>query len=144
MDYDDLVAKLLRIEALHSGATTEGERAAAASARERIFARLREAEVSDPPIEMKFSLPDPWSRKLFLALARRYGLKPYRQYRQRYSTVMLRVPRRFCDDVLWPEFIALSAELRTYLEQVTDRVIAEGLHGDSSEAPEMPAIGGAT
>jgi len=34
---------------------------------------------------MAYSLPDPWQRKLFLALCRRYELKPYREYRQRMS-----------------------------------------------------------
>lgn len=136
----DLIAKLLRIEALHAGATTPGERAAAANARERILERLRQVEREDPPIEMQFSLPDPWTRKLFLALARRYGLKPYRMPRQRYQTVMLMVPKRFLDQTLWPEFQALSAELRAYLQQVTERVIAEAIHGDATEAPEVRAI----
>lgn len=136
----DLIAKLLRIESLHAGATTPGERAAAANARERILERLRQVEREDPPIEMQFSLPDPWTRKLFLALARRYGLKPYRMTRQRYQTVMLMVPKRFLDQTLWPEFRALSAELEAYLEQVTERVIAEAIHGDATEAPEVQAI----
>lgn len=31
-----------------------------------------------------YSLPDPLKRKLFVALCRRYGLKPYRQPGRRY------------------------------------------------------------
>ena len=142
MDHQELIAKLLRIEALHAGATTLGERAAAANARQRILDRLRHVEVEDPPIAMQFSLPDPWTRKLFLALARRYGLEPYRMPRQKHQTVMLRIPRRFLDQTLWPEFIALSTELRSYLEEVTERVISEGLQGDAAEAPEVRVIGG--
>ncbi|MBA2322188.1 MAG: hypothetical protein H0V89_13670 [Deltaproteobacteria bacterium] len=140
MDQQDLIAKLLRIEALHAGATTPGERVAAENARQRILDRLGQFQREDPAVEMRFSLPDPWTRKLFLALARRYGLKPYRLPRQRYQTVMLRVPKTFLDGTLWPEFLALSAELVTYLGEVTDRIIREGLHGDSSEAPERPEI----
>jgi hypothetical protein len=34
---------------------------------------------------MQFSMPDQWSRHLFLALCRPYGLKPYRHYRQRHQ-----------------------------------------------------------
>ena len=40
------------------GATTEGERGAAEAAVERLRAKLDEFSRSDPPIEMKFSLPD--------------------------------------------------------------------------------------
>lgn len=135
-DESDLIAKLLRIEALHAGATTPGERAAAASAMDRVRARLAEVERADPPVEYKFAMNDMWSRKLFMALSRRYGLSPYRYKGQRYTTVMLRVPRRFVDQTLWPEFQALDRELRTYLATVTDRVIREGLHGDTREADE--------
>lgn len=42
-----LLERLARVEALHSGATTPGERAAAAKARERVAARLIEARASD-------------------------------------------------------------------------------------------------
>jgi hypothetical protein len=51
---------------------------------------------------MQFSLPDQWSRHLFLALCRRYGLKPYRYYRQRRNTVMVRAPK-LIEDVVMPQ-----------------------------------------
>jgi hypothetical protein len=59
-------------------------------------------------------LGDPWSRQLFLALARRYGLRPYRLYRQRRTTVMLTVPESFVTEVFWPEFEQLNEALTTY------------------------------
>src|SRR5688500_4903812 len=133
-DESDLIAKLLRIEALHSGATTPGEKAAAESAMQRVRARLKEFERRDPAVEYKFTMNDQWSRQLFMALARRYGLSPYRYRRQRHTTVMLKVPRTFVDQTLWPEFQALDRELRSYLASVTERVIREGLHGDIAEA----------
>ncbi|RPI41780.1 MAG: hypothetical protein EHM59_19390 [Betaproteobacteria bacterium] len=132
-----LRAKLRKLEALFVGAGTPGEKAAAEAGIERIRARLAELERSDPQIEMQFSLPDQWSRKLFLALCRRYGLKPYRLRRQRASTVMLRVPRQFVDQLLWPEFKELSSELAQYLDEVTTRLIREEVHGDTSEAHEV-------
>ncbi len=132
-----LRAKLRKLEALFVGAGTPGEKAAAEAGLERIRARLAELERSDSPIEMQFSLPDQWTRKLFLALCRRYGLKPYRLHRQRTTTVMLRVPKQFLDQVLWPEFKELSAELSRYLDEVTTRVIREEVHGDTSEAHEV-------
>ena len=70
--------KLRKIEALFAGAGTAGERLAAEAALERVRARLGELSRQDPSIEMQFSMPDQWSRHLFLALCRRYGLKPYR------------------------------------------------------------------
>jgi len=97
--------KLRKIEALFAGAATIGERTAAEAALGRVHARLAElAELQgrDKTIEMQFSLRDQWSRRLFLALCRRYGLKPYRLYRQRLTTVMLQVPQAFVDQVLWP------------------------------------------
>ena len=66
------------------------------------------AGVGEGLIEMKFSLRDVWSRQLFVALSRRYGLKPYRYPRQRRTTAMLSAPERFINDTLWPEFQELS------------------------------------
>ncbi len=132
-DYERFLNKLLAIVALHAGATTEGEKDAAARARDRILARLATTKREEPAVPYKFSLPDPWTRKLFIALARRYGLQPYRRYRQHVQTIMLDVPVRFVDETLWPEFEALSAELRQYLGEVTDRAIADALQADGSE-----------
>lgn len=86
---------------------------------------------------MQFSMADQWSRRLFLALARRYGLAPYRYRRQRLTTVMVRVPRRFVDQVLWPEFQELNKALVHYLNEVTLRIIHDEVHGDASEAAEV-------
>jgi hypothetical protein len=129
--------KLRKIEALFVGAGTPGERLAAEAALARVRARLAELGLQDPPIEMQFSMPDQWSRHLFLALCRRYGLAPYRRYRQRRNTVMVRAPRGFLDDVLWPEFQELHQTLQAYLQEVTLRIIREEIHADASEAPEV-------
>jgi hypothetical protein len=96
--------KLHKIEALFAGAATAGERAAAGAAAERIRARLRQTEGAEQAIEMKFSLSDSWSRQLFIALARRYGLQPFRYRRQRRTT-MVRGPKSFLEQFLWPEFL---------------------------------------
>jgi hypothetical protein len=130
--------KLRKIEALFAGAGTPGERDAAEAALARVRAKLAEIERRDPPVEMQFSLGDPWSRHLFLALCRRYGLKPYRYPRQRRTTVMVRAPRGFVEGVLWREFQDLDAELRTYLQEVTFRIIREEVFADTSDAQEVP------
>jgi len=129
--------KLRKIEALFAGAGTEGERLAAEAALQRVRARLAEIGRSEQPTEIQFSVPDTWSRHLFLALCRRYGISPYRYPRQRRSTVVLRAPRRFVEDVLWPEFKELDVELRSYLQEVTLRMIREDVFADTSDAPEV-------
>jgi hypothetical protein len=133
----ELRDRLRKIEALFAGAGTAGERMAAEAALDRIRARLAELERGDASVEMQFSMPDEWSRRLFLALCRRYGLNPYRYHRQRRTTVMVRVPRGFVDQVLWPEFQELNRALRAYLDEMTLRVIREEVFADASEAAEV-------
>ena len=129
-----LIEKLQRIEELFAGATTPGERIAAANALKRIQQRVEDLRQIDPPIEYKFRVENMWSKRLFVALLRRYGIQPFRYYRQRYTTVMAEVPRRFVDETLWPEFQKINSELETYLQEITDRVVKEVLHEDSSDA----------
>jgi len=134
MNENRLIEKLRLIEALFAGAATEGEKDAAEHARARILGRLKFWEKRDPPIEYRFSMGDVWSRKVFVALLRRYGIKPYRYSRQRRTTVMARVSKRFVDETLWPEFKEISETLQEYLTDVTDRVISRVIHKDSTEA----------
>lgn len=138
MDERQLLEKLRLIEALHAGAATEGERDAAAAARDRIRARLRQFQAEEAPLEFTFKMPDTWSRRLLVALLRRYQIQPYRYRRQRLTTVMARVPRKFVDEVLWPEFEELNRTLRQFLSDVTDRVISGAIEADMSEAEERP------
>ncbi len=133
-----LVEKLRKIERLFARTDVAGERAAAESALERIRERIGQLERTEPPVEFRFSLPDAWSKSLFLALLRRYGLEPYRYRGQRRTTVMVRVARTFADQVLWPEFREIDATLRQHLDSVTRRIIATAIHGDTRDAEERP------
>lgn len=133
----ELREKLRKIEALFAGAGTDGERHAAGAALERLRARLEALRRRDPAVELQFSMPDQWSRQLFVALCRRYGLEPFRYHRQRMTTVVVRVPRGFVKEVLWPEFQELNKALVTFLSEVTLRVIREEVHADASEAVEV-------
>ena len=144
MTQEQLLEKLRLIEALHVGAATEGERGAAASALERILNRLRQTQQTDPPIEFRFGLRSEWSVRLLIALLRRYQLRPYRYPRQRHTTIMARLSRRFVNETLWPEFCELERTLRSYLTEVTERVIREALTADDSDVevrPEPAALG---
>lgn len=139
MDEAKLIEKLRLIEALFAGAATAGEKDAADRARQRILERLKTVERVDPQVEFKFRLRDMWQRKVFVALLRRYGIKPYRYSGQRYTTVMARVPQRFVHETLWPEFEEISQTLRSYLAEVTERVVAQVICQDSSEADVVEA-----
>lgn len=128
--------KLRRIEAVHARPGSEGERQAAARARARIEARLKELEAEDPPVEYRFSLADQWSRHLFVALLRRYGIHPYRYRGQRRTTVMARLSRGFVNDTLWPEYLELRGTLAAYFDALTDRVIEQALEVKAGEVEE--------
>ncbi|MFZ1963507.1 MAG: hypothetical protein WAU78_08565 [Roseiarcus sp.] len=131
---DQLRERLSKVEALLFGAATIGERDAAGAAAERLRAKLDEAGRRDPPVEMKFSMPDQWSARLLIALCRRYGFKPFRYARQRSTTIMVKAPRRFFDAVVWRQFPDAHADLWLYFEETTERLIREAIHADSADA----------
>jgi hypothetical protein len=141
-DREKLFEKLRKIEALHAGAATPGERDAAASARDRIRSRLASLAEHEPSEEYRFSMDNPWSRKIFVALLRRYGVQPYRYPRQRRETVMARVPRSFVEKTLMPEFREMDRALFDHLERITDDIISQGISNDTSEAREVDSLGG--
>jgi hypothetical protein len=132
----ELREKLRKISALFEGATTPGERNAAAAAIARVKQSLMGMLRTEQPIEMKFSLPDRWQRRLFAALCRRYGLEPYRYKGQRYTTLLVRAPRSFIDKTLWPEYLEIKGALDEYLNEATERIIREEVYRDAGEAPE--------
>jgi len=99
-----LLEKLRKIEALHAGATTEGERAAAQAA-QRISERLAQTRVAEPDVIRQYSIHDTASRRLFIALCRRYGVRPYRYPRQHRSTLCVRAPESF-QSKLWDHYCA--------------------------------------
>jgi hypothetical protein len=134
---EDLRLKLRKIEALFEGVGTIGERDAASEAIGRIKAKLTQTVETAPPLEYTFNFSDRWSKQLFMALCRRYALSPYRYARQRYTTVMVRVSKSFVDDILWPQYEALSKALQEYLEQATEKIISEEIHQDTTEAQEI-------
>jgi hypothetical protein len=132
--------KLRKIEALYAGGSTPGERLAAQAAAERIRARLAATARTEPPIEMRFSINDSWSRQLLIALCRRYGLRPYRYPRMHRQTLIVKAPRSFVETVLLPEFEAINAALIEYLSSITERIIREEVYRDVADADEiMPA-----
>ena len=131
--------KLQKVEALYSGAGTAGEKNAAGAAMERLRAKLVEISRRDPPVEMQFSMPDPWAARLFIGLCRRYGFRPCRYPRQKRTTIMVRAPREFFDAVVWRQFSGMHLDLWRHFEETTDRLIRESVHADTSDAESVPA-----
>lgn len=137
---DELKEKLRKVEALFMGAATPGERDAAGAAMGRLKAKLAETTAKERPIELKLTLPDGWAVRLFIALCRRYGLRPYRYPRQRRTTVMVRAPKSFFDAVIWREFNEVHADLHAYLEETTARVISDAIHADTRDADTVAEL----
>lgn len=141
MTREELIEKILKVEALFSGTDSPGEKQAAGSALERLKAQL--AAAPEPAVEFKIKIDDPWKRQLFVALCRRNQLHPYRLPRQRRTTIMVRTTRSMLDRILWPQFLELSNLLHAYLDEATQDIIARSVHGDLSEAEEQFNLGGA-
>ena len=139
-----LFEKLRKIETLFARTTNAGERQAAESALDRIRRRLKQLEAAETPIEVRFSLSDGWSKALFIALLRRYGLKPYRYASQRRTTVMVKVVPSFLDEILWPEFQEVNSTLRAHLDAVTNRIIQQAIFRRDGEDGDIEERSGTT
>ena len=141
MDEAELIRKLKLIEALHKGATTPGEKEAAAAALRRIENRLEQEvrKASEQPEPYTFTVSDHWHGQLLMALLRKNEIQPYRHYRQRRTTFRATVSKKFVDEVLWPQYLEMSAELSKYLGEITERVIKTAVHSDFSEPKVLTA-----
>lgn len=127
----ELIEKIKKLEALFAGGATKGEQAAAKAAKERILDKLKDSRSKEKDKEYAFHLPDMWSRNLLLALCKRYDITPYRRYRQKHTTVMIKAPENFINEILWPEYIEISKVLREYLDEATNRIIQKEIYGGS-------------
>lgn len=116
---------------------TAGERSAAGAAAERIRRQFETASKKEHAEEFKFSIPDRWSRQLFIALCRRYGIKPFRYARMHRQTVMLSAPASFVRMTLWPEFEELSRALTAHLDEITRQIIRDEVHAATPDAEEI-------
>jgi hypothetical protein len=129
---ENLLEKIKKIEALINGAQTIGEKDAAISAKDRILSRYPELKNQKNLIEYSLRTPDNWHKKLLLAICRKYGLKPYRYKRQKYTTVMLKINEDFLNKVVWKEYLEYSDHLEKLVNTVTDELINK-IHKDEDE-----------
>ncbi len=143
-DRSTLESKLAKLEELFRRTGSAGEQAAAGAAIDRLQGRLGTVgSDSEPKVELKFSLPDVWSVRLFVAICRKHGVRPYRYPRQHRTTVMVFAVERAFDRSAWAEFCLLHDELERYFGEVSDELItrAMGSDGDDS-ALEMRRLPG--
>ena len=127
--------KLAKLEALFARGATEGERAAAGAARDRLQAKLAsETDGHDTPeVELQYSLPDVWSVRIFVALCRKHGIRPYRYPRQRRTTVMVRVQETGFEQTVAAEFRTLHEELTAYFNATVEHLIADAMKSDGND-----------
>jgi tRNA nucleotidyltransferase (CCA-adding enzyme) len=140
MTRDEILEKMRKVEALFQNTNHKGEANAALDALGRLSRQL--TALPEEELEFQISLPDPWKRQVFCALARKMGLEPFRRYRQKYSTVMIKCGAKVMNEVLWPQFEQLSQLLSTYLKEATEDIIASAIHSDTSEATEKRELSG--
>lgn len=132
-----LLEKILKIEALIQGSSSDGEREAARFAKERLSSQLakRQAEL---PVEYRFSFDCYWKKRLFMSLCKKHGFTTYRYPRQRYTTACLRVPESMLREVLQPEFRRYAKMLEELVEEIM-KDLTDQIHKTDEE--EM-VIGG--
>lgn len=148
----EIADRLAKLEALFARGATDGERAAAGAAIERLQARLEPKDApprgqtsarEEPEVELQYSLPDVWALRLFIALCRKAGVRPYRYPRQRRTTVMVRVRPSVFDRTVMAEFTALNRALTETFAEIVDHLIADAMRGDGDDSTlDQPRIGG--
>ncbi|WP_292294887.1 hypothetical protein [Marivita sp.] len=131
----DIREKLAKLERLFAQGATHGERAAAGAARDRLQARLDlgAADSAEPEIELQYSLPDVWSVRIFVALCRKHGVRPYRYPRQRRTTVMVRVRQASFERTVASEFRTLYREVTAYFDETVNHLIADAMKSDGDD-----------
>lgn len=115
MDEDALVEQLHQIERqLVAGAAvgTEACRAELAAWRKR-----------EPDQEFRVSMPTPTAQRVLVGWCHRYGLTPYRKPRQRETTICVRVPRGFMQEVMWPRVDAMAHVIDQAAADAARRVV---------------------
>ncbi len=124
---DSIFDRIKKVEALIEGATSEGEKQSAILAKARL-----EKSIPKEEIEYTISTGDMWHKKLFTAICHKYNLKPYRYYRQKHTTVMVKISKPFLDETVWPEYLKYARILEELVDEITTEVITK-IHKDEEE-----------
>jgi hypothetical protein len=68
-------------------------------------------DIKNNIVEYTIKTQDSWHKKLFVAICNKYDIKTYRYYRQKYTTVMIKINEIFLNEVLWKEYLEYSGIL---------------------------------
>jgi hypothetical protein len=109
-----LIDSFRAIERKHAGLQS----ATGDEARDCIRARLQESANAPDIQEFQCTLKNDWEGFVLHALLKRYGIPPYRYRKQRKSTVLVRVSKRFMNELLWPIFQEVSAVLYARFNEI--------------------------
>jgi hypothetical protein len=69
------------------------------------------------------------------------------EMRAHLGEIGAREAERFVAETLWPSYLEMSSALQKYMNTVTDRIIGEAIHQDSTDAAvvaEPPSLPGPT
>lgn len=134
-----ILNKIAKIEALIQRGASEGERAAALLAKERLMTKIARQE-DEIPIEYKVSTDSTWKKRLFTAICSKHGLSTYRYHRQKYTTTQVRVSKAIMDMVLWPEYQRHVGMLGELVEEILQELIVKIHQPDEKEVVIMGEI----
>ena len=126
-----IAEKLQKVEALRQGATTEDEKNAAQNARIKLKKKLEQYQRKEKILEWTFRTRSRFEKRLLQAVLKRYGLRPYRYKRQKYTTVMAKMSKSVCE-IVWSKYQQMRKILSDHLDDVTDKIIKAAVNDDDS------------
>lgn len=115
MDEDALVKKLRELERELAGSGEVGV--------EACRAELAAWRAREPDQEFRVSVPTPTAQRVLLGWCKRYGLTPYRTPRQRKTTICIRVPNGFMNEVMWPRVEAMAHVIDEATADAAERIV---------------------
>lgn len=131
-DLESLLEKIKKIETLIEKTKIDGEKKAALQAKERILEKYPKLKINQNAKEYALYTQGAWHKRLLLALCAKYGVRPYRYHRQKYTTVMVNINEGFLNKVLWKEYLEYSKLLEDLVDEVTGNLIRK-IHGYEEE-----------
>lgn len=128
-----LIDKLQKIEALYLGATTVGEKAAAAQMMANVQNKLESYRQEEKTTEWTLTVENQFEKRLLKAILAKHGLSAYRYPRQRYTTLKVMSTKTTINTIIWPQYLEMCKVLESYLDEVTSDVIKKAMGQENSE-----------
>ena len=99
---DNLNIKLQKLNALHHGAVTNGERESAFKAKQRLVKKINR---ESSPLTYRFTIEDKKNADTLVNLLKQYEIQGAKRIKSNKTTVLARVSKEILDSILWPEYI---------------------------------------